>query len=321
MGVRSSSSTFSALDLQFLTVNFAGFKALRRFEYCIIWVSSSSLNLSELDKTSLSAQFLKAKIILAFFSKVVLPLRYFSTPCFCLFNLVVGAERLKELQEKRRAINSSDFKKNGMLYVINKAYTHFVYRLQKQQKNSLISDVTLHNLIESTYKTEDFVKLKALSLGFFVSFFGSFVFAQNALVEVSVKLSPVGSYVAKTNQVQGSAKVVGTKIQASDIKVQTKSLKTGIALRDKHTQERLMADKFPEIILVKGEGDGGKGTGIIKLKGIEKPIAGTYQVEGKMVKAQFKLSIKQFGIENVKYLGVGVKDEVEIKVQLPIVAN
>ena len=40
-----------------------------------------------------------------------------------------------------------------------------------------------------------------------------------------------------------------------------------------------------------------------------------------MVKAQFKLSIKQFGIENVKYLGVGVKDEVEIKVQLPITTN
>lgn len=161
----------------------------------------------------------------------------------------------------------------------------------------------------------------ALSLGFLISFLGNPIFAQNALVEISVKLSPVGSYIAKTTQVQGYAKVMGNKVQASDIKVQAKSLKTGIALRDKHTQERLMADKFPEIILVQGEGVGGKGTGLIKLKGIEKPIVGTYKVEGKMVKAQFKLSIKQFGIENVKYLGVGVKDEVEIKVQLPITTN
>lgn len=161
----------------------------------------------------------------------------------------------------------------------------------------------------------------ALSLIFLSSFLGNFVFAQNTLVEVFVKLSPVGSYIAKTTQVQGTVKMIGNKLQATDIRVQAKSLKTGIALRDKHTQERLQSDKFPEIILVKGEGDGGKGAGIIKLKGIEKPITGSYKVEGKMIKVQFKLSIKQFGIENVKYLGVGVKDEVEIKVQLPISTN
>lgn len=160
-----------------------------------------------------------------------------------------------------------------------------------------------------------------LGLGLFISLLGNSVLAQSSSVEVHVKLSPVGSYVAKTSQVQGVVTVTGGKVQASNIRVQSKSLKTGLALRDKHTQERLQADKFPEIILVKGEGAGGKGTGIIKLKGIEKPIAGSYKVEGKTMKAQFKLSIKQFGIENVKYLGVGVKDEVEIKVQLPVTGS
>lgn len=142
--------------------------------------------------------------------------------------------------------------------------------------------------------------------------------AEDSFVEMTVKLSPVGSYVAKTSDIQGSVKLVGNKVIATDVKVKTKTLKTGIALRDKHTQERLEAGKYPEIILVSGEGESGNGKGKIKIRGIEKPVSGTYKVEGNKILAQFKLSIKDFGIENVKYLGVGVKDEVEIKVQIPI---
>lgn len=151
--------------------------------------------------------------------------------------------------------------------------------------------------------------------------FNSVYAAEGSLVEVVVKLSPVGSYTAKTSQVQGSVKTNGSKVMASNVRVQTKTLKTGIPLRDKHTQERLLADRFPEIILISGEGESGKGKGIIKIKGIEKPVSGHYKVDGQMLKAAFKLSIKQFGIENVKYLGVGVKDDVEIKVQLPIASH
>ena len=137
-------------------------------------------------------------------------------------------------------------------------------------------------------------------------------------IEVTVKLSPVGSFVAKTDKVEGGVVVEGGKVKASSIKVLVNTLKTGIELRDKHTQERLEAEKFPEITLLTGEGTGGKGTGTIKIKGIEKPISGEYKVEGTKVTAQFKLSLKGFGIEKIGYLGVGVKDEVEVKVQLPI---
>jgi polyisoprenoid-binding protein YceI len=137
-------------------------------------------------------------------------------------------------------------------------------------------------------------------------------------VEVTVKLSPVGSYVAKTNSIEGNVVVEGGKVKASNIKVAAKTLKTGIELRDKHTLERIEADKHPEIVLVTGEGADGKGKGTIKIKGIEKPISGTYKVDGNTLKAQFKISLKEFGIEKVRYLGVGVKDEVEIKVQVPV---
>jgi len=162
------------------------------------------------------------------------------------------------------------------------------------------------------------MKFSAMILSLLVLIINCYAFAGDKLVEVTVRLSPVGSYVARTSDVQGTIKVNGGKVNATEIKVQTKSLKTGITLRDKHTQERLQADKFPEIILLTGEGISGMGKGIIKIKGIEKPIEGSYKIEGKSIVAEFKLSIKQFGIENVKYLGVGVKDEVDIKVQLPI---
>jgi len=162
------------------------------------------------------------------------------------------------------------------------------------------------------------MKLGMIISSLLVSFIFNQTWAQNKLVEVTVKLSPVGSYVAKTSEVQGTIKVMGGKVTASEVKVQAKTLKTGITLRDKHTLERLQADKFPEIVLLTGEGVSGKGKGRIKIKGIEKPIEGTYKTDGKKIIAEFKLSIKQFGIENVKYLGVGVKDEVEIKVQMPV---
>lgn len=67
-----------------------------------------------------------------------------------------------------------------------------------------------------------------------------------------------------------------------------------------------------------GEGGAGKGKGVISIKGISKEISGTYKIEGQTLKANFKLSLQDFKIEKIKYLGVGVKDEVEVKVEVPV---
>ena len=83
-------------------------------------------------------------------------------------------------------------------------------------------------------------------------------------------------------------------------------------------RERLEGDKHPMISLQSGDGSGNQGKGLIKIKGIEKPIEGTYQVSGDSVTAEFKLSLKDFAIEKIRYLGVGVKDEVMVKVQVPL---
>mgnify|MGYP001202154416 CR=1 FL=1 len=135
---------------------------------------------------------------------------------------------------------------------------------------------------------------------------------------VGVTLIPAGSFKAKSTDVKGFATKKGDEVSAKNIVVDLKDLKTGVDLRDKHTKKHLETDKFPQAILVSATGKGGKGTGVIKIRGIEKNIAGTYKVEGNTLVAQFPLVLSEFGITGIKYMGVGVDDEVRVQVSVPI---
>lgn len=142
------------------------------------------------------------------------------------------------------------------------------------------------------------------------------LFAAEAIVDI--KLTPAGNFSGKTQDVKGSAKKVGTKIVAENIVVNLSSLKTGISLRDEHTLKYLDTKTYPQAILVKAEGENGKGTGIIKIKGIEKPINGTFKVTGKELHAEFPILLSDYKIEGIRYLGVGVKDQALVKVVVPL---
>lgn len=144
------------------------------------------------------------------------------------------------------------------------------------------------------------------------------VITQAQPVEVEVKVSPVGSFTAHTSEIEGVVTQNNNKYIADLVKVKTSTLKTGIELRDEHLIEKLQAAQFPEIILVHAEGEDGKGIGTLKIKGIEKKIEGSYVVKHEKLIAEFKISLKDFKIDKIKYLGVGVKDELNIKVELPI---
>lgn len=154
---------------------------------------------------------------------------------------------------------------------------------------------------------------KIILLSFFLS---SCVWAVEASVDI--KLSPAGSFVGKTPDVKGNVKKVGNKFSAENIVVNLKTLKTGMGLRDEHTQKHLETAKFPEAILVKAEGENGKGKGIIKIRGIEKPIEGTYKVVGKEFQAEFPIKLSDFGITGIRYMSVGVKDQALVKVAVPV---
>jgi len=141
-------------------------------------------------------------------------------------------------------------------------------------------------------------------------------FASN--VAVDVKLSPAGSFKAETTKVTGTAKKAGDGYTAENVVVEVNALKTGIELRDKHMKDYMKSKEFPQVKLVKASGKGGKGKGTVEIMGMKKEVDGTYEVAGNDLKAQFKMKLSDLNITGVKYMGIGVKDEVVVNVNLPI---
>jgi polyisoprenoid-binding protein YceI len=141
------------------------------------------------------------------------------------------------------------------------------------------------------------------------------VFAQS--LEIDVKLSPAGSFQATTKKIKGSAKVSGSQAVAEGVLIDLKSLTTGISLRDKHLKDRLNVEKFPIAKLIKAEGNGGKGTATLEIKGQKHQVSGTYEVKGGQLRAQFVMKMSDLGINDVRYMGVGAKDEVTVSIELP----
>lgn len=150
------------------------------------------------------------------------------------------------------------------------------------------------------------------------------LFAQGARgegrVEISVVLTPAGSFKAVTSDVTGQAYKTGDGVAADNVTVSLKSLTTGVSLRDKHTKEHLMVGKFPEAKLLKASGKNGKGTATVEVKGQRHAVEGTYVIEGETLKAQFPMQLSDLDIKDVRYMGIGVKDAVKVLVELPLVS-
>jgi polyisoprenoid-binding protein YceI len=160
------------------------------------------------------------------------------------------------------------------------------------------------------------MKIATLTPALSALLFSSLTWAASAAVDVT--LSPAGSFKGKTSDVKGFVTKKGDEVAAQNIVVNLKSLKTGIELRDKHTQKHLETEKFPEAVLLSAKGKGGKGIGKIRIRGIEKDIAGTYKINGNELEAEFKLNLADFNITNVKYMGAGVENEVVLHVAVPV---
>lgn len=137
-------------------------------------------------------------------------------------------------------------------------------------------------------------------------------------VEIAVSLSPAGRFIAKTSDIQGYAVKSGSGYSAQNVVVDLRNLSTGVGLRDKHTKEHLMVSKYPQAKLINVEGKNGKGTATIEVKGIKRTVEGTYTVSGKTLKASFPMALSELDIKGVRYMGVGVKDTVQVNVEIPI---
>lgn len=142
-------------------------------------------------------------------------------------------------------------------------------------------------------------------------------YAGSAVADVA--LTPAGDFKAKTEDVSGFAIVKGDTVSAQNIIVNLKNLKTGLALRDKHAKEKyLEVDKYPEMKVVKAEGKGGKGKARIQYRGVEHDVEGTYKISGDKLIANFPMKLSDYKITGIRYMGVGVDDEIKVNVEVPI---
>ena len=150
-----------------------------------------------------------------------------------------------------------------------------------------------------------------------------FVFALPALAEkkaldVTINLTPAGSFQVQADKVKGKIKKSGDLYMAKKLWVKARDLETGIELRDDHMRKRIEADKHQNIIVSDVKAKGGKGIGKITIKGITKKIKFAYKVSGDKMLARFKLKLSDFKVKDLTYLGVGAKDDVLVQALVAI---
>ena len=151
-----------------------------------------------------------------------------------------------------------------------------------------------------------------------------------AEVVVVCPLTVGGSFEAKTKNVDGE--IASGADQPGSIggalRVDLQTLETGIEIRDHHMRDNyLEVQKGPDFAFatieqLRVEKLDGKTTfkGILALHGQRKEISGTANLQpqnGKVrVDAQFPIKVSEFQIPKPTYLGVGVRDEIQVKVSL-----
>lgn len=159
-------------------------------------------------------------------------------------------------------------------------------------------------------------------------------------VRVACPLTIGGSFDARTRMVSGSLQVSASTTDplAGEIIVELGELDTGIGLRNQHLRDNYLevgkGPEFARAVLSHVRMNGlnaaapeGKGTfsGTLRLHGAERPVAGQVEVRkagaGLRVRASFPVSIKDFGIAEPRYLGVGVKDQVTVQVNLELISS
>ena len=152
-------------------------------------------------------------------------------------------------------------------------------------------------------------------------------------VRITCPLTIGGSFQAKTNALSGLLTPSSTHPSSYEgsLVVDLRSIDTGINLRNEHLREKyLEVDKAPayatatlSAIDLKGvdpDAPDGKGTftGSLMLHGTTKAVSGPVEVRkagsGVRVKASFPVNLSDYNIPEPRYLGVGVKNTVQVDV-------
>ena len=154
----------------------------------------------------------------------------------------------------------------------------------------------------------------------------------SAEVVVVCPLTVGGSFEAKTKSVSGevAAGAAEPGNLTGALRVDLQTLETGIAVRDRHMRETyLEVEKGPEFAVatvdqIRVEKLDGKSkfTGTLLLHGQRQAVTGTAELQQRdgriRVQAQFPIKVSAFQIPKPTYLGVGVRDEIQIKVVMTV---
>lgn len=149
-------------------------------------------------------------------------------------------------------------------------------------------------------------------------------------VKVVCALTVGGSFEARTKALTGDLADDPDRPghARGTVRVDLDSLRTGIGLRDRHMRNNyLEVDKGPDYAVAVAENlrlerPDGKGafTGTLTLHGQRQEIAGTAEVQRRdgriRIVAEFPLRVSSFQIPSPTYLGVGVRDEVRVTIDL-----
>ena len=147
-------------------------------------------------------------------------------------------------------------------------------------------------------------------------------FTANAQSQVSVfaTLTPAGSFVGVSNQLKGEVVKKGDEISSAKLTVAVDTFKTENDLRDEHFRKHLNTGASPEATLTNFKGKDGKATGDLEVNGVKKPVEITYAEKDGVIDAKINVKASDFNPTKVKYLGIGVKDEVRVEVKAKLVA-
>jgi polyisoprenoid-binding protein YceI len=160
---------------------------------------------------------------------------------------------------------------------------------------------------------------------------------EQGAVRVICPMTIGGSFEAKTTALSGSVTAGSGGAHALDgrLAVNLRTLDTGIDLRNEHLRENYLevgrgpgfdTATLSEIDLDEFNPDApeGKGsfTALLTVHGVTRPVTGTVDVRhagaGLRVKAAFPVDLTAYGIRKPRYLGIGVKDIVEVDVTFTV---
>ena len=151
-------------------------------------------------------------------------------------------------------------------------------------------------------------------------------------VSVMCPLTVGGSFEAKTNAVTGEVGVASGPEEPlkGELIVDLQKLQTGIGLRDRHMKDNYLevkrGEEFAAARLQQITVDALEGKtsfrGVLMLHGERREVSGVANIkptgDGYRVEASFPVSISDFEIPDPKYLGVGVKDQVQVRVNFTV---